>query len=136
MSLSVKEENISDTNIYSPVDAIIMYGDKKFLVEVKVRHIKYARADNHFLEVKKLNGINEEMKRQQGDVALYVNFFSDHEAIVYNISTADKFEIKTIKMNKTTASYNGKVEKDVLCCDPKFGVRFVNDVNDGWRLLR
>lgn len=69
------------TNKFDPVDYFFTYKEKKVVVEIKVRDLKYENYDSHIIEDNKLNNLLEAKEINNCECAYYINFFGEN--VVY-----------------------------------------------------
>ena len=106
-------------------------------VEIKKRDQKYLNYPTHFLEVKKFKAIYQRLNNGEFDRALYVNFFGDNVAYIYNFQTIIKgIKDQTITVsythcNRTTAINTGKVDKKIIELPLSLGIR-LEKKEDKW----
>lgn len=91
------KELVFSDNQYSKWDGAIK-GKKstKYFVEIKVRNMSSSKYNDYMIEEKKMNYLLE-MYDKEGYIPLYVNFFEDGKALVWNL--AEEREIKYLKEN-------------------------------------
>ena len=95
-------------------DCFITVNNKKYIVEIKNRDVKYEQYDEYILEKDKYDRVMSWKHRLQAAGALYCNFFGN-TAYIFNLDNPD-ITARPAKayMNDVTArSRSYKVQKDV-----------------------
>lgn len=100
---------------FDPADYYFTFKGEKYVVEIKCRDIQYQHYDTHLMESIKLQKLLIAKNDNHCDVALYVNFFGNDTAYLYNATDIiNSAEQENIYCNKTTAINTGKIKKSTL----------------------
>lgn len=135
LSLGVEERNMfRSIGRLNPVDFFFIHKSRKFCVEIKVRDAIYKGLETHFLEAKKAKGMEAERVRNECTDAIYVNFFGDDCAVVYNLKNTKNYKVTSVKCNRYTAVNSNKVAKDIIECPASDGI-WLNRVNNRWIIV-
>lgn len=97
----------------SPYDFTIVKGETIDILEAKFRNCAHDKYPTTMIELEKYNRIKGLWKDKMCTRALYVEFFTDDIALIYNLATVEPKEWVRQKLVKNTAVDNGKIVKVV-----------------------
>lgn len=129
------EEYTFAPNEYDVVDCDFEFKDKRLTTEIKVRNPKYRTYETHIMELTKYNNMMKYIKDNNMDGGIYANFFGEDWLYVYNINKIDITEIESIRAPRTTAGYQGRINKDMINL-PINTAQIFNKVNDKWTRIQ
>lgn len=118
---------------YNPVDGFFTLKDKKVVIEIKTRDIKYANYPSHLIELDKYMNLTKAKTDNNCNVGLYANFFGENLLHIYNLRDINSTNCKITDRNvvKTSASFNGYRDKKFLEIPTKYAQVYVRD-NGKW----
>lgn len=102
------------TGQYDTVDGYVQYKNKNIVFEIKVRDQKYLDYSDLIIEEVKYQNLLKAAKDQ--DTFRYYNFIGDY-LYIFKPSAFKNARTGELRCNKTTAEYNGKVDKLVRYLD-------------------
>lgn len=104
------------TDTFDAVDGYYQYKNKKGVFEIKVRDQKYLDYPDLIVEEVKYQNLLKAAKEQKCDTIRYYNFIGDY-LYIFKPSAFKNARTGELRCNKTTAEYNGKVDKLVRYLD-------------------
>jgi len=119
------------TGRYDINDLYLKKDDTTIIGEFKTRRFHHTKYD-WFIEKKKLKNLLKKASKEDNYELVYINYFSDGYIIIWDLIDVfknHKPELKTIKMNKQTASgwkHSGKkINKEVYELKNEYAIKII-----------
>lgn len=134
LSIGVERRNMFPSiGRMNPVDFFFIHNKRKFCVEIKVRDERYKNSETHFLELKKAENMEIERIKNECSDAIYVNFFGEDTAIIYNLKNTKSYNLTEVKCNRYTAVSANKIPKKIIECPASEGL-WLKKLNNVWTI--
>nr|DAD94599.1 MAG TPA: hypothetical protein [Siphoviridae sp. ctREU2] len=123
-------------NKYDFVDGFFELGDKKIVVEIKTRDIKYADYPSHLIQIDKYMNLTKAKIDNCCSTGIYVNIFGNDLIYLYDLKyiNASNCKLTSRYVNSTTAIDTGKRWKQFYEIPVRYAQVFEKDV-DRWKQI-
>lgn len=118
------------------VDGFFELGDKKIVVEIKTRDIKYSNYASHLIQIDKFMNLTKAKLDNNCKTGIYVNIFGNNLIYLYDIKDINNNNCMLVNkyVNRTTAIDKGKTYKLFYDIPVRYAQIFKKD-NGVWKRI-
>lgn len=125
------------TEKYDTLDMYCTINQRSIGVEIKKRNKKFEHYPTYMMEVYKFKALCQRLKSGELEKIYYVNFFGEDTVYIFPLQKIAEgikkglVQVTSTYTNKTTAVFNGKVEKRILLIPKELATKLVR-IGDKW----
>lgn len=121
---------------YDTLDLYTTINSKSTGIEIKKRDKQFEHYPTYMMELYKYNALVDRVNSGELNQIYYVNFFGDDTVYIFSLRRIAQgikdgtVQVTSTYANKTTAAFNGKVEKRILLIPKELALKLIR--KDKW----